>query len=292
MNDTPNDPPTALPPADLLVAQPALELPVARPADYAPLARAVSAVFPQLLMGRSDALVDIVVVGGVFLAFEVFLGVIGAPEMLAALWPDIGILGVNALLGLFNLLLVFGVLQVRRQPLAAIGLDSSLNSRTLGAAALAIPACYAASMTGALVYGAINGFNTEKMLAEKGDLADLVAGIPIGFILPFSLFVGIHEEILFRGFYLARVRALSRSSLVAIIATSVVFGLLHFYQGWLGIVQTTMIGLALAVVVTFARSLWPAIIAHAVFDATNMLLLPWLMKMVKELEPSLTSAPA
>lgn len=283
MNDTPADPPAALPPADL---------PVARPVDYAPTARPASARFPQLSMTRSGALLDIVVIFGLSLTFEVFLVAIGAPEALAACWPEVGILGVNALMGLFNLLLVFGVLQVRLQPLAAIGLDSSLNLRTLGAAALAIPACYAASMTGALIYAAATGFDAEGMLAEKGDLADLVASIPIRWILPFSLFVGIHEEILFRGFYLSRVRALSGSGVVAVIATSVVFGLLHFYQGWLGIVQTTMIGLALAVVVTFARSLWPAIIAHAVFDATNMLLLPWLMEMVKELEPALTSTTA
>lgn len=283
MNDTPADPPAALPPADL---------PVARPVDYAPTARPASARFPLLSISRSDALVDFMFVAGLSLAFLVYLALLGVPEMLRSLWPDLGILGINGLLGVFNLLLVFGVLRVRRQPLAAIGLESPFGLRTLAAAALAVPACYAASMTGALVYGAITGFDTEKMLADKGDLADLVAGIPIGFILPFSLFVGVHEEILFRGFYLARVRALSGSGVVAVIATSVVFGLLHFYQGWLGIVQTTMIGLALAVVVTYARSLWPAIIAHAVFDATNMLLLPWLMEMVKELEPALTSTTA
>jgi len=290
MNDTPQDPPAAPLPADLPIARPAIELPAALPVANAPVARALPAGFPQLSMSRSNALVDIAFVAGLSFAFEVFLFLIGAPEMLRTLWPEVGIFGVNALLGLFNLLLVFGVLRIRRQSPAAIGLDNCWRPRTLAAAALAVPACYAASMTAALAYAVVSGFNTEKMLAEKGDLAELVAGIPIGFILPFSLFVGVHEEILFRGFYLARVRALSRSSLVAIIATSVVFGLLHFYQGLLGIFQTTAIGLALALIVTYARSLWPAIIAHAVFDAVNMLLLPWLMKMVKELEPTLTSA--
>jgi membrane protease YdiL (CAAX protease family) len=290
MNDTSNDPPAALPPADLPVARPAFDLPVTLPVTCAPIARALPARFPQLSTSRSDALIDLVLVAGLSLAFEAGLVITGVPETLRTHWPDVGILGVNALLGVFNLLLVFGALHVRRQPLAVIGLDNPLKWRTLAAAALALPACYAASMTGALVYGAISGFDTEKMLAEKGDLADLVAAIPIRYVLPFSLFVGIHEEILFRGFYLSRVRALSRSGIVAIIATSLVFGLLHFYQGPLGICQTTAIGLVLAIIVTYARSLWPAIIAHAAFDAANMLLLPWLMKTMKDLEPALTSA--
>jgi membrane protease YdiL (CAAX protease family) len=135
---------------------------------------------------------------------------------------------------------------------------------------------------GAVLYTALIGLDTTKMMAEKTELFDLVAEFPAVWILPFSLFVGIHEEVLFRGFFLSRMRAVSRSSAVAIIVTSLIFGLLHFYQGLLGIFQTTMIGLFLAIVVTYSRTLWPAIIAHAVFDATNLLIMPWVLRAVKE----------
>jgi membrane protease YdiL (CAAX protease family) len=275
MPDTDEKPPLAQPVVGPAVARPVVSVPAARPAAVR---------FPQIPLKRSGALADIVIVACFSLAFEGFLSLLDVPEKVAALWPQVGLLGVNALLGSFNLLLVALMLIVRRQPIAGLGLDRPFNSRTLAAAAIALPACYAASVTGAMVYAAVTGFDTEAMLAEKTDLADLVAHIPLRWILPLALFVGIHEEILFRGFYLSRVRALSRSGIVAILATSVVFGLMHMYQGLLGVFQTTAIGLALAIIVTYARSLWPAIIAHAVFDATNMLLLPWLLKTMQELE--------
>lgn len=265
-------------------AAPPIGVPVAQPAFESPIAQAVPARFPQLASSRRDALVDIAFVACYSLAFEALLVAMDVPETLRVRWPEIGIIGVNALLGVFNLLLVVAVLVLRSQRPATIGLSRSFNARTLLWAVVAVPGCYVGSMCGALIYGLVTGFDTQGMLAEKAELADMISAIPMRWIFPFALFVGIHEEILFRGFYLSRVRALSRSGVVAIIATSVVFGLLHYYQGWLGIFQTTAIGLVLAIIVTYARSLWPAVIAHAVFDATNMLLLPWLLKTMQELE--------
>jgi membrane protease YdiL (CAAX protease family) len=53
---------------------------------------------------------------------------------------------------------------------------------------------------------------------------------------------------------------------MAAVLSSLVFGILHAYQGWLGIVRTALLGMILAASFVVSGSLWPAIIAHALLD--------------------------
>jgi membrane protease YdiL (CAAX protease family) len=48
--------------------------------------------------------------------------------------------------------------------------------------------------------------------------------------------------------------------------TSLVFGVLHGYQGWLGTARTAVMGGFLAWGFLAAGSLWPAIVAHTAVD--------------------------
>jgi membrane protease YdiL (CAAX protease family) len=50
------------------------------------------------------------------------------------------------------------------------------------------------------------------------------------------------------------------------VLTSAVFGVLHAYQGSLGMVRTAVLGGVLAWGFLASGSLWPAIAAHAVID--------------------------
>ncbi len=59
--------------------------------------------------------------------------------------------------------------------------------------------------------------------------------------------------------------------MVAIAISSVVFGLGHAYQGWLGVVFTTILGAGLGAVTWQHRSIWPAVWAHGFIDATSFL---------------------
>ncbi|HVP12146.1 MAG TPA: CPBP family intramembrane glutamic endopeptidase [Phycisphaerae bacterium] len=269
------------------VARPAVDTRAPQALDYAPLAKPVERRFPDLAMPASAAAIDLVIVTAWVLGIGALLLFSDLAEFLMEHWPSMGRLGTNLLLGLLNLGMVVAVLVRRRQGPGTIGLNRPPLRRLLSSAAIAIPACWAGSICGAMLYIALIGLDTSKVLAEKTELFDLVAQFPVAWILPFTLFVGIHEEVLFRGFFLSRMRALSRSKAAAVIVTGVVFGLLHFYQGLLGVFQTTMIGIFLAIIVVYARTLWPAIIAHAAFDATNMVLLPWVpwvLRMLKGLE--------
>ena len=76
---------------------------------------------------------------------------------------------------------------------------------------------------------------------------------------------GLCEEFLFRG-YLAWVAGLLLPFPVAPAAQALVFGLCHAYQGWRGVVLTTFAGAFLTAVVLLTRSLWPAILIHALMD--------------------------
>ncbi|MDZ7670563.1 MAG: type II CAAX endopeptidase family protein [Gammaproteobacteria bacterium] len=99
----------------------------------------------------------------------------------------------------------------------------------------------------------------------------LSAGLPFPLLVVVLGFVGIYEEIFARGLLLARCRALLSGTWAPVLVSSLLFGLGHLYQGWIGVGQTTLIGIVLALVVIRWGTLWPAIIAHALLDVSSIL---------------------
>ena len=90
-----------------------------------------------------------------------------------------------------------------------------------------------------------------------------------------ALTAGICEEIVYRGFGLAYVHWAfpSTSSTVAVVATSLAFGIAHAYQGWLGIGATTLVGLLFGIIVVATGTLLIAIVLHILIDL-RILVLP------------------
>jgi membrane protease YdiL (CAAX protease family) len=81
-----------------------------------------------------------------------------------------------------------------------------------------------------------------------------------------SLAAGFGEEIAYRGFLIPVLAVLVGSGWMAALLSSVAFGALHAYQGWLGIIRTACLGLLLAAGFIVSGTLWPAILAHAILD--------------------------
>lgn len=80
-----------------------------------------------------------------------------------------------------------------------------------------------------------------------------------------SITAGIVEEIIYRGFviwYLSQFVPLW----LAIIASSVIFGLGHSYQGVAGMARTGLVGLGSGALYVFTGSIWLPIIGHALVD--------------------------
>ncbi len=91
-----------------------------------------------------------------------------------------------------------------------------------------------------------------------------------------SVAAGTGEEIAFRGYAIPLLVPLLGVP-GGVVLTSVVFGVLHAYQGGLGMVRTGVMGAVLAWGFLASGSLWPPVIAHTLIDlAGGILLGDWL----------------
>jgi membrane protease YdiL (CAAX protease family) len=81
-----------------------------------------------------------------------------------------------------------------------------------------------------------------------------------------SCSAGFGEEVAYRGFLIPILANLLGWEWMAVLLSSTVFGLLHAYQTWLGVVRTGALGLLLAGSFILSGTLWPAILAHAILD--------------------------
>ncbi|MGY2613863.1 CPBP family intramembrane glutamic endopeptidase [Bacillus pretiosus] len=79
---------------------------------------------------------------------------------------------------------------------------------------------------------------------------------------------GVTEELLFRSFMMNYLSQLfpALSIIGVLVISSIIFGLAHFYQGWKGIVGTTILGFMLGRVYVATGSIYPSIIIHMLID--------------------------
>lgn len=83
---------------------------------------------------------------------------------------------------------------------------------------------------------------------------------------------GLGEELAYRG-YAVPVLAGLVGPVGAVAISSAAFGVLHAYQGWVGVVRTAVLGVILGVSFLYLGSLWPAILAHTILDLIGGLVL-------------------
>jgi membrane protease YdiL (CAAX protease family) len=230
-------------------------------------------VFPRVPMARAAARADIAVVLAVLLLF-VALPPALAPALRprpgatpAGFWYLWAIAG-----GVVTLAAVRARLRRRGQDRTAVGLGPVPGTRVLLATLAAVPLCYLAGALATTLVAALSPGGLAGLARQKSQFLQALATIPPSLVLPVSLFVGLYEEVLFRGFLLGRLRALSGGALVPVAVTTALFGILHFPQGVAGVAQTAAIGLVLALVVVRTGTLWPAILAHATIDTVSLTL--------------------
>lgn len=90
---------------------------------------------------------------------------------------------------------------------------------------------------------------------------------------------GFGEELIWRGFMLKQIARLFNEQnrfrwLIGLVISSVVFGLIHFYQGIAGIVMTGFAGFIYGIVfLRFRKNLWAPIFAHGLTDSLAFLIL-------------------
>ncbi len=164
----------------------------------------------------------------------------------------------------------------------SLGLGKQRVGSVAGWSLLGFAATYALNVCAIALY-LLSGGGLEAQAASRMPWLQHLAEIPAGAMLPLTVFVGIWEETVFRGFLLGRLRAALPAAdtpratvlrdAVAVMICGVCFGAGHGYQGALGLVQTTMAGLVLGVITVWRGSLWPAIGAHLAIDAFGLLVI-------------------
>ena len=74
------------------------------------------------------------------------------------------------------------------------------------------------------------------------------------------------EELVMRGYLIPRIERYCGSALVAVVATSLMFGAYHLYYGYAGAIQITAMGFVFGGAFCATRRLWPVAIAHMLAD--------------------------
>lgn len=150
---------------------------------------------------------------------------------------------------------------------------------------------------------AVTAPSLQRFLAAKGPSLEAIVDIsamrqsPLYFWLTLTvvsfLVAGLREE-LWRSAFLAGLRALwpqhfgSRAGQVAAVAVAaILFGFGHLGLGLVNVLVAGLLGFGLGLVMVFHRSIWPAVIAHGMFDATSLALLPWVAEKLPEIQRSL-----
>jgi CAAX protease family protein len=152
------------------------------------------------------------------------------------------------------------------RPAAALGLTIPGDARSWAGAILCVLAITFVNAQ----WRVVKRMTPEKLARVRESFGRTAAVLPhtpaeYRLFLAVSITAGVCEELLFRGYFFAMTShwlTLAGSAIVS----AVVFGLGHAYQGWTGIVKTTVVGLVLGAIYIATGSLvWPMIL-HALID--------------------------
>ncbi len=246
------------------------EPPLARPIGFNHAVQTLE--FPRTSISPSHAKIDLaiillVIVGVMAVSLLVDLQAYAAKTSFPGL-RYLPVLG-NGLASLFTVAIL---LRLRQQTWAAIGLNRASPGRVLLSALIAVPACYAAGAVSNVVVTLARGADFLAFARERTEFFEAISDIPLGWVFPIAIFVGIYEEIVFRGLVLTRLRALFSTNRGPVLLSSLIFGALHFTQGPTGMCQTFVVGLILSILAIRTRSIWPAILAHTLIDTLSLLI--------------------
>lgn len=163
-------------------------------------------------------------------------------------------------------------------PLAAVGLR--------GESPPAVVVGFVAAL-GAGMLVPIIALRLKSLRPGQADAADPIRQMleSVGALLPrdrrerrlfaaLAVTAGVCEEILFRGFLLFYLQEVFPGFGVvgAVVVSSAIFGLVHFYQGIKGVLATGVFGAGMAILYVASGSLIAPIILHALLDLRVLLL--------------------
>lgn len=99
-----------------------------------------------------------------------------------------------------------------------------------------------------------------RFLLERNTIKDLLLNLIFIAVLP-----AVGEELFFRGILQRLIIKISKNPWIGIIITAFIFSAIHFQ--FYGFFPRFMLGILLGVIYWYSESLWPAILAHFVYNA-------------------------
>lgn len=102
------------------------------------------------------------------------------------------------------------------------------------------------------------------------------AGFEVALAFVLVVVVAIAEETIFRGYLMLRIRNVTGSVPLAVVASSLIFAIGHGYEGAAGLVAVGVIGFMLALVYVWRGSLVAPMTMHFLQDFIGIVLLPFL----------------
>jgi len=250
-------------------------VPLARPISTAvPVTPGV--VEPMCLfdLSRLQAGWDILVLLIIAVAIEMVIGSVARSRASGVGDSDPRVLTMILTLanGAVLLVVIGGILRGRRQNMASIGLcvKTWWQPILLGVAAAvaAFAALFASAGVIYVLYPA--GFaamqeNSQRITQELPKLHPVVLCLV-------AMFVGLYEEVIFRGFILTRLRRATGSAAVAVVLSSALFAAPHMMtQVAVVVIPISMLGIIFGVLTLWRRSVLAAIIGHALFDGIQFI---------------------
>lgn len=131
----------------------------------------------------------------------------------------------------------------------------------------------------------------RRSLDEAPAIGDIRALLPrtrgeLPYGAGLSVSAGVFEELLFRLGLPALVFAVTGDAVVAFLGATLLFGVLHVYQGPLGILFSTVLGAIFVALYLVTGSIVVPIVLHVVIDLRSMVLIP--IALGRVLEPRAT----
>jgi membrane protease YdiL (CAAX protease family) len=86
------------------------------------------------------------------------------------------------------------------------------------------------------------------------------------------------EELFFRLALPLLLVVLTGNAALAFVIATATFGLMHLYQGWAGVIATTLVGAVMSAIYLATGSIWIVIILHAAIDLNGLIVMPYLTR--------------
>ncbi len=139
---------------------------------------------------------------------------------------------------------------------------------------------------GAMLIGILLGVVIARRLkTSHATLADIEPLMPrngaeTGWAALLSINAGLSEECFFRLLLPLLLIGVLHNPLLAFVAATILFGLVHIYQGVIGVVLTTLVGAVLAGLYLWTGSLLITILVHAGLDLFALVVRPTFMRLL------------